>query len=54
MLSNFASVIEMMNQLKEKQSILAKIVEFVIRTNNNSIPDKVMEEQSMGDDDGDK
>lgn len=40
----------MINSLKEKQSILAKIVEFVIKTNNHAMPDKILEEDSMGED----
>jgi hypothetical protein len=42
MLSNFASVIEMMNQMREKQSILGKIVEFAIKTSNNAIADNIL------------
>ena len=44
MLSNFASVIEMINDIKEKQSILGKIVEFVIKSNSNMRGDRIMEE----------
>ena len=39
-----------MNELKEKQSILAKIVEFVIKTNNHAMSDKIMEEDGNGED----
>ena len=39
----------MMNELKEKQSILAKIVEFVIKTNSHAVPDNIMDEEILGE-----
>lgn len=37
MLSNFASVVGRMNEIKEKQSILGKIVELFIKANSKVI-----------------
>lgn len=37
MLSNFASVVGQMNEIKEKQSILGKIVELFIKSNNSVV-----------------
>ena len=32
----------MINELKEKETILGKIIEFIIKTNNSSVSDKII------------